>query len=78
MENELLNVPENKNNLPFVTVDYTEFKPETYQGIRVTVADDETHVIYSGNFETDYAHVCMEYAPFMKSSTIDNFILDSK
>lgn len=78
MNNELLNVPENKIELPFVTVKYTEFQPETYKGIEITLTNGNVQTVNSGSFETDYAHVCMEYAPFQKSSTVDNFVSDSK
>lgn len=78
MNNELLNVSENKKELPFVTVKYTEYQPETYEGIEVALTSGYVQFFNSGDFETDYAKVCEEFAPFYKSSTIDNFILDSK
>ena len=66
--------------IPYVEVDYKEFHPETYNGIKVTITDENGELnesrINSGDFNKDWEHVTLEYTPFYKSSSVDNFIAD--
>jgi hypothetical protein len=61
---------------PFVTVDYDEFKPETYRGFVIDWEGRKTR-IFTGDFGRDYAYVLTEYTPFQHSSTIDHYLKDS-
>jgi len=66
-----------KENLPFVSVDYDEFHPETYRGILIDWEGKQTRV-FSGDFVKDYNRVQFEYIPFNFSSSLNNFINDAK
>jgi len=65
------------NDSPFVTVDYDEFKPETYRGIVITWEGREIRK-NSGDFVMDYMYVIEEYAPFNKSSMVDHYMADAQ
>lgn len=75
---DIFAVPEqSKEKMPYVSVDYDEFHPETYRGILIDWEGKQTR-IFSGDFVKDYNHVQLEYIPFNFSSSLNNFINDAK
>lgn len=62
---------------PILSVDYDEGSPNTYRGIIINWNGDNIR-INTGDFYRDYGHALADYAPCIKSNTIDNFIRDLK
>lgn len=61
--------------LPYVSVIYEEWKPETYQGIKIQHETTE-ELINTGNFMADWLTVQQKIKYFNCSSTVDNFMKD--
>ena len=61
--------------MKIVTVDYQEWKPETYKGIVVSDGWGSRRV-FTGDFKADYAKVVKQHAPFQKSSSVDHYMMD--
>ena len=66
----------------YLSVDYEEFSPETYEG--VYVVDKEGNVLteeYSGNFEEDFRKVKKWINEFdghvFRRSSVDHYLLES-
>ena len=67
-----------------ICVDYTECEPETYKGVYLYGCDDEKSKSYAGDPVKDmdkvlkYIKKTYSGETFMFSSSVDNFLMDSK
>jgi hypothetical protein len=65
----------------FISVDYDEFKPETYRGVNVEFKDKKK-VFNTGDFLADLKsgldYVRSLHVPISILSSIDNYVMDSK
>lgn len=71
-----------KRPIYFISCDYREYKPETYNGIEVYGDDNEfLEKVNTGDFDNDYNSIIAKYSPIadiLHSSTIDSFKYDRK